>query len=87
MFFENCWHGCKVYIARRKGNHSFENNIKQIENLENVGDVKTFVIEGAEAGGQIEYYYILRKEFNPYGGFYVQDETPRANVEVTFALS
>ncbi len=62
-----------------------KNNIKQIENLENVGDVKTFVIEGAEAGGQIEYYYILRKEFNPYGGFYVQDETPRANVEVIFA--
>lgn len=62
-----------------------KNNIKQIENLENKGDFKTFVVEGAETGGQIEYYYILRKNFNPYGGYYVQDETPRANVDFIFS--
>ncbi len=62
-----------------------KNSIKQIENLENQGDYKTFVIEGAETGGQIEYYYVLRKSFNPYSGYYVQDETPRANVDVIFS--
>lgn len=62
-----------------------KNNIKQIENLENKGNYKTFVIEGAETGGQIEFFYVLRKSFNPYGGYYVQDETPRANVEVIFS--
>jgi hypothetical protein len=62
-----------------------KNSIKQIENLENKGDYKTFVIEGAETGGQIEYYYVLRKSFNPYSGYYVQDDTPRANVEVIFS--
>jgi hypothetical protein len=61
-----------------------KNEIKQIENLENKGSFKTFVIEGAETGGQIEYYYVLHKKFNPFGGFYVQDETPRANVEAIF---
>lgn len=59
-------------------------DIKQIENLDNKGNYKTFVIEGAEIGGQIEYCYVLRKRFNPFGGFYLQDETPRANVEVIF---
>ena len=61
-----------------------KSSIKQIDNLENKGNFKTFVIEGAEMGGQIEYYYVLRKNFDPYGGYYVQDETPRANVEVYF---
>lgn len=62
-----------------------KSNIKQIENLENKGNYKTFVIEGAETGGQIEFFYVLRKSFNPYGGYYVQDETPRANVEVIYS--
>lgn len=61
-----------------------KDNIKQIDNLENKGNFKSFVIEGAEVGGQIEYYYVLRKNYDPYGGYYVQDETPRANVEVMF---
>jgi len=62
-----------------------KNNIKKIENLENKGNYNSFVIEGAEVGGQIEYYYVLRKSFNPYGGYYVQDETPRAKVEIIFS--
>lgn len=62
-----------------------KSNIKKIENLENKGNYNSFVIEGVEVGGQIEYYYVLRKSFNPYGGYYVQDETPRAKVEVIFS--
>lgn len=61
-------------------------NIKQIENLENKGDFKTFVIEGAEVGGQIEYYYVLRKEFLAYGNKIMQDDTPIAVAEVIFAI-
>lgn len=57
-------------------------NIKEIENLENKGNYKTFAIEGAEVGGTIEYFYVLRKYFNPYGGVNIQDETPRSRVEV-----
>lgn len=62
-----------------------KSSIKQIDNLENEGNYKTFVIEGAENGGQIEFYYVLRNRFNPYGGYYLQDDTPKANVEVIFS--
>jgi len=60
-------------------------SIKQIANLENDGDYKTFAIEGAEVGGQIEYFYTLRKEFDAYSGYYIQDDIPKANVEIIFA--
>ena len=60
-------------------------NIKQIENLENKGDFKTFVIEGAEVGGQIEYFYVLRREYRSYGSRILQDDTPIAVAEVVFA--
>jgi hypothetical protein len=60
-------------------------NIKQIENLENKGDFKTFVIEGAEVGGQIEYFYVLRKDYTAYGSKILQDDTPIAVAEVVFA--
>lgn len=62
-----------------------QSSIRLVENLENKGDFKTFAIEGAETGGQLEYYYILRRKFNPYGTVYFQDNAPRAGVEVIFA--
>lgn len=60
-------------------------SIKQVENLEDKGDFKTFAIEGAETGGQIEYFYIIRAKFTPYGGLYTQDSKPKANVDIIFS--
>jgi hypothetical protein len=60
-------------------------SIKELENPENKGNFKTFAIEGVEVGGQIEYFYILRKNFNPHGGNYIQDEVPKGDVTVIFA--
>jgi hypothetical protein len=63
-----------------------EGSIHEVENLENKGNYQTFAIEGAETGGEIEYYYILRKKFDPYGSLSMQGEEPRANVDVIFAF-
>lgn len=60
-------------------------SIKQIANMDNQGDYKTFAIEGAELGGQIEYFYVLRRKFEAYEGFYLQDKFPKSNVENIFA--
>lgn len=60
-------------------------SIRQVNNLENQGDFKTFVIEGAEVGGEIEYFYTLRKKFDPFGSIFIQSDIPKANVEVVFA--
>jgi hypothetical protein len=59
-------------------------SIKAVENLENKGDFKTFVIEGAEVGGQVEYYYILRRNMDPHGGIYIQDDVPKGDVVIIF---
>jgi hypothetical protein len=59
-------------------------SIHQVENLENKGDYKSFAIEGAETGGEIEYYYKLRKKYDPYGTQVIQGEQPRTNVQVIF---
>ena len=59
-------------------------SIHQVENLENKGDFKSFAIEGAETGGEIEYYYKLRKKYGPYGTQVIQGEQPRMNVQVIF---
>lgn len=61
-------------------------NIRKLENLENKGNFSTFAIEGAETGGYIEYYYILRRQFNPYGTVYIQDNVPKSGVEIIFAF-
>jgi len=61
-------------------------SIKEVENLENKGNFRTFVIEGAEVGGQIEYFYILRKKLNPYGSVFIQEDVPKGDVEVTFTF-
>ena len=54
-------------------------NLILMENLENKGNYNSFVIEGAEAGGEIEFFYILRKEFQASSGYYIQEEIPKAN--------
>ncbi|MCX6281174.1 MAG: hypothetical protein NTU51_04370 [Bacteroidetes bacterium] len=59
-------------------------SIRQVENLENKGNYQSFVIEGAEVGGQIEYYFVLRKKFNPYGTIVKQDNQTRTNVDLIF---
>jgi hypothetical protein len=59
-------------------------SIRVIENLENKGDFKTFAIEGAEIGGTIEYYYVLRKTFNFYGTYWIQGKEPRYNADVIY---
>ncbi len=59
-------------------------SIHQVENLDNKGDFKAFAIEGAETGGEIEYYYKLRKKYVPYGTKFMQGEQPRTNVQVIF---
>lgn len=59
-------------------------SIKQIDNMDNKGDYKTFAVEGAEIGGQIEYYYILRRKFDPSTGYYLQEQFPKSNVETIF---
>lgn len=61
-------------------------SIKQVENLENKGNFKVFAIEGGEVGGEIEYFYVVRRSLKEYNGLTIQSETPRYNVEVLFAF-
>lgn len=62
-----------------------KSNIRQTENLENKGDYSIFAIEGAEAGGQIDYFYVLRKSFDAFGTMVKQDDRTRNNVDVIFS--
>lgn len=59
-------------------------SIRQLENLENKGNYKTFAIEGAEVGGTVEYYYILKKKFDAFGSFWAQGKDAKANVDVIY---
>lgn len=59
-------------------------NIRQIKNLENKGDYQTFAIEGVEAGGQVEYFYLLKRKFKAFATIYKQDDRPHTNVDVIF---
>jgi len=59
-------------------------SIKEVENLENKGNYKTFAIEGAEVGGQIEYYYILRRNLKTNGEVYIQEDVPKGDVVVIY---
>ncbi len=61
-----------------------QKSIKELENLENKGNFRVFAIEGAEIGGEIEYYYTLRNSFNAYGTMFMQTDEPKTNVEVLF---
>lgn len=61
-------------------------SIKQVENLENKGNYKIFAIEGGEVGGEIEYFYVVRRSLKEYNGLNIQSEIPRYNVEVLFVF-
>lgn len=63
-----------------------QESIRQVSNLENEGDYKIFAIEGAQTGGEIEYFFVLRKKYNAYGTVYIQSNEPKANVETLFAF-
>jgi hypothetical protein len=63
-----------------------QESIKEVKNLENNGDYKIFAIEGIEIGGEIEYFYTLRKKFDAYQSITVQSDEPKENVEVIFAF-
>lgn len=63
-----------------------EKSIRQIDNLDNKGNYKTFAIEGAVTGGEIEFFYTLRKKYNAYGSVVMQGDQPRTGVEVIFAF-
>lgn len=63
-----------------------QESIRQVENIENQGNYKTFAIEGAVEGGVIEYYYVVRRKFKAFGTLTVQDDEPRANVEVVYCF-
>jgi hypothetical protein len=62
-----------------------QESIREVENLENKGNFKILAIEGAETGGEIEYYYKLRKKLNPYGSLTIQNDDTKTNVEIIFA--
>ncbi|WP_430813409.1 DUF3857 domain-containing protein [Carboxylicivirga sp. RSCT41] len=62
-----------------------QKSIKEVENLDNNGNYKMFAIEGAEVGGEVEYFYILRRKFEAYQGIYIQGNTPKYNVDVVFS--
>jgi hypothetical protein len=61
-------------------------SIREAQNLDNKGNFNVFAIEGAVTGGEIEYYYKLRRRFDPYGTVYMQGDEPRTNVQVIFAF-
>ncbi len=63
-----------------------QESIKEVKNLENSGDYKIFAIEGAEIGGEIEYFYTLRKKFDPYQSTTIQSTEPSEDVEVIFTF-
>jgi hypothetical protein len=56
------------------------NNIKDIENS-NQGNYKIFAIEGAEVGGEIEYYYSIEKKAMLFGREIFQNNLICKNVE------
>lgn len=60
-------------------------SIKEIDNLENKGNYKTFAIEGAEVGGQVEYYYILKRKLNPFGSVFIQEDVPKGDIAIIYS--
>lgn len=44
-----------------------EENIKKLDNYENYGNYTLFAMEGVQKGGEIEYIYTLRKDFQVFG--------------------
>lgn len=50
-------------------------NIKELENVRSWGAFKIFAIEGAEKGGELEYFYTVKMEEELYGREMYQSDT------------
>lgn len=51
-------------------------HMKLVENLDSKGNFKIFAIEGAEIGGVIEYFYVLKKNYQSIGSIRMQSSAP-----------
>ncbi|MEQ8471283.1 MAG: DUF3857 domain-containing protein [Marinoscillum sp.] len=60
-----------------------QNNIKELEDEES--GMKIFAIEGAEVGGEIEFYYTQKIVGNTFGVEYFQDDYPILKAEFSVA--
>jgi hypothetical protein len=60
------------------------NNLKEIENMGGGESYKIFAIEGAEIGGEIEYFYTMQKKVSLYGREVLQ--TNKLTKEIEFEL-
>jgi len=63
-----------------------KSNIKTVDNLESEGNYKIFAIEGAEPEGVIDYYYIIKRRPSFYGGYYLQTDIPKLDLNMTIAI-
>jgi len=63
-----------------------KSNIKTIDNLESEGNYKIFAIEGAEPEGVIDYYYVIKRRPSFYGGYYLQSDIPKLDLNMTIVL-
>lgn len=63
-----------------------QKNIKELENVRDLGNFKIFAIEGAEAGGEIEYLYTTLNEIGDFYGRETFQTTLAPIREATFSL-
>jgi hypothetical protein len=61
-------------------------NLKELKNVEGVGNFKIFAVEGLAVGGEVEYVYTTQSSPQSYGRYMVQSEIPvmEANIEIVF---
>ncbi|MCC7303159.1 MAG: DUF3857 domain-containing protein [Bacteroidia bacterium] len=57
-------------------------NIKDVENYEDLGPFRIFAFEGIEIGSEVEYIYTLHKQPGFFGTETFQNENLRKNVEI-----
>lgn len=61
-----------------------KDNIKEVENLGDIGPFKIFAIEGVEKGGEVEYLYTTQSPVSePYGGEVLQSDVFAREVSFT----
>lgn len=63
-----------------------KSNIKTIDNLESDGNYRILAIEGAEPEGIIDFYYVIKKRPSFYGGYYLQSNIPKLDLNFTIVL-
>jgi hypothetical protein len=67
----------KVTLVNKK-------DIKDVDNLENLGPFRIFAFEGVEIGSEIEYIYTVKREASLFGTEVLQGDEPKR--EVVFTL-